>query len=99
MARYLAKERGFAGALREPGDVFEFDGPKGSWMKDLDNPEEDEDDAGDGKEKGKGAGGGDQLDREQIKTNLTMLGVEFNSRAGTEALQKLLETHLAKAQQ
>lgn len=41
MAKYKAIMKGFDGVkIREPGDVFDFDGPQGRWMKKLDGKED-----------------------------------------------------------
>jgi len=90
MARCIATHRGWDGKrIIEPGETFDFDGPKGSWFDVVD-----EEEAGAGS-KGGGEGGG--LDRDQIKAALDALKVTYNARAGTEALQKLLDASLAKA--
>jgi hypothetical protein len=37
MPKYKALKKGYDGVkLREPGEVFEFDGKPGSWMQALD---------------------------------------------------------------
>jgi len=92
MARYKATARGFAGRLIEEGEEFDFDGPKGSWMQELEKAGEDEDG-----EDGEGEGG--TLTRDQVKAALDAMGVQYNVRAGTEALQKLLDVELEKAAQ
>lgn len=33
MARYRATRMGWAHTLLKPGDEFDYDGPKGSWME------------------------------------------------------------------
>lgn len=38
MARYRAIRQGFDGkVVREPGEEFDFDGEKGSWMEAIDD--------------------------------------------------------------
>lgn len=91
MAQFKATKRGFAGRLIEEGETFDFDGPKGSWMEYLDEEE------GDGGGDPGGEGGG--LTRDEIKAALDAMGVQYNVRAGTEALQKLLDVEREKAAQ
>lgn len=54
MATYKATRRGHIGRLIEAGETFEFDGPKGSWMEEVEasdiKPE------GKGKDKPEGKG-------------------------------------------
>lgn len=97
MALYKATKEGWDGRqIRTPGEVFSFDGKKGSWMVECDshgNPLKGEAIPPPQREIRAGAKQPRGHTRDDLRAELKKLGIKFPATAGAVALAELLKNH------
>lgn len=100
MARYLATKEGWDGRrIVKEGTVFNFDGPKGSWMVPCDdkgNPLKadaivEQRPVRAGSKTSNGVGG----TRESLRARCKELGIKFAATLGAQDLAELIQKHEA----
>ena len=100
MARYKAIKEGWDGRkIIKEGEIFSFDGPKGSWMVEVDgagNVKEGEKYAGPAREVRAGTTAAKGATREDLRKQLTAAGVKFKATLGAVELAELLRKHQEK---
>jgi hypothetical protein len=102
MARYKATKEGWDGRrIIKPGEIFNFDGPRGSWMVPCDgagNPLEGEALPPEQRPFRAGAKMPANLSREALREKCKALGIQFKATLGGPALAELIRKHEEEAE-
>lgn len=97
MKYYKAIKEGWDGSqIRKPGEVFPFEGKKGSWMAECDaagNLKEGEKAPVPPRDVRHGASASKTLSREELRAQCTAKGIKFKATLGAADLAKLLKDH------
>lgn len=103
MAFYKAIKEGWDGRkIIKQGEVFKFDGPKGSWMVECDtagNVKEGEKYSGPARDVRAGASQPKAATRAELREQLKAAGVKFPATMGAVDLANLLREHQEAALQ
>lgn len=97
MARYKATKEGWDGRrIIQKGEIFNFDGPRGSWMVPVDGagqPVAGEKIPAEPRQVRAGTKQTTGYTRDQLRVRCRELGIQFPATAGAPALAELIQKH------
>lgn len=96
---YKATREGFDGKqIRKPGDVFPFDGPRGSWMVPCNEGGKTTETVEKQRETRHGSNQPKNHSREELREECRKRGINFKATLGAADLARLIQEHDAKGE-